>query len=52
MRTANKTHKQLKITPKDTIILSSSIVPGNERSVQKLKDNLAPRSTHYSLPGV
>ncbi|MEK7555687.1 MAG: ribonuclease J [Patescibacteria group bacterium] len=46
MRTANKTHKQLKITPKDTIILSSSIVPGNERSVQKLKDNLSRQGAH------
>ncbi|MEY2671584.1 MAG: ribonuclease j1, ribonuclease [Candidatus Parcubacteria bacterium] len=40
-RAANKTHKKFTITKGDTIILSASIVPGNEISVQKLKDNLA-----------
>jgi ribonuclease J len=41
MRIAMKTHKYVKIKKNDTIVLSSSIVPGNERSVQKLKDNLS-----------
>ena len=41
MRIAVKTHKYVKIKKGDTIVLSSSIVPGNERSVQKLKDNLS-----------
>lgn len=41
MRVAMKTHKHVKIKKGDTIVLSSSIVPGNERSVQKLKDNLS-----------
>jgi ribonuclease J len=41
MRIAMKTHKNVKIKKGDTIVLSSSIVPGNERSVQKLKDNLS-----------
>lgn len=40
MRMANKTHKQIRLTPTDTIILSSSVIPGNEMSVTKLKDNL------------
>ena len=40
-RAANKTHKKFTIRPGDTIILSASIVPGNEISVQHLKDNLA-----------
>ena len=39
-RAANKTHKKFAIKPGDTIILSSSIVPGNEIAVQHLKDNL------------
>jgi ribonuclease J len=39
-RVANKTHKKFSIKPGDTVILSSSIVPGNELSVQRLKDNL------------
>lgn len=41
MRIATKTHKNFKIKKGDTVVLSSSIVPGNERSVQKLKDNLS-----------
>ncbi|HYF13280.1 MAG TPA: ribonuclease J [Candidatus Paceibacterota bacterium] len=41
MRIAIKTHKHIKIKKGDTIVLSSSIVPGNERAVQKLKDNLS-----------
>jgi len=40
-RAANKTHKKFTIKKGDTIILSASIVPGNEISVQHLKDNLA-----------
>ncbi len=40
-RAANKSHKKFNIKKGDTIILSSSIVPGNERAVQKIKDNLS-----------
>ncbi len=40
-RAANKTHKKFTIRSGDTIILSASIVPGNEIAVAKLKDNLA-----------
>lgn len=39
-RAANKTHRKFNIKKGDTIILSASIVPGNEISVQHLKDNL------------
>ncbi|PIR05012.1 MAG: ribonuclease J [Candidatus Liptonbacteria bacterium CG11_big_fil_rev_8_21_14_0_20_35_14] len=41
MRVINGEHKHIKIKPGDTVFFSSSIVPGNERSVQTLKDNLA-----------
>lgn len=41
MRIANKAHKYISLTPKDTIVLSSSVIPGNERAVQKMKDNLS-----------
>lgn len=41
MRIAMKTHKYVKIKKGDTIVLSSSVIPGNERAVQKLKDNLS-----------
>ncbi len=50
MRMANKTHKHLRFKKGDTVILSSSIVPGNEMTVQKLKDNIArqgARIVHY-----
>ena len=41
MRMANKTHRFVKLTSKDTIVLSSSVIPGNERPVQALKDKIA-----------
>jgi len=41
MRISTKTHKYVKIKKGDVVVLSSSIVPGNERAVQKLKDNLS-----------
>jgi ribonuclease J len=50
MRMSNKTHKYFKVTPRDTVLLSSSIIPGNEKAVQKLKDNLARQGAkiiHY-----
>jgi len=33
-------HKHIKIKKNDTIIFSSSVIPGNERTIQRLKDNL------------
>jgi ribonuclease J len=40
MRIANKTHKYLRLRKTDTILLSSSIIPTNYKSIAKLKDNL------------
>jgi len=40
-RAANKSHTKFSIKKGDTIILSSSIVPGNEIKVQRIKDNLS-----------
>ncbi len=40
MRIAQKKHKFVTFTDRDTIVLSSSVIPGNEVRVQKLKDNL------------
>ena len=37
-------HKYLKIKKEDTIIFSSSTIPGNERTVQRLKDNMYRQS--------
>lgn len=55
MRMSNKSHKYVKVTKRDTVLLSSSIIPGNERAVQKLKDNLArlgARIIHYRTSDV
>ncbi len=40
MRIANGEDRWIQARPGDTFILSSSIIPGNERPVQTLKDNL------------
>lgn len=45
-RIANKTHKYIRLTPRDTILMSSSVVPGNERAVQNLKDKLSRQGAH------
>ncbi len=55
MRMSNKTHKYFRVTPRDTVLLSSSIIPGNEKAVQKLKDNLARQGAkiiHYRTSDV
>jgi ribonuclease J len=40
MRIANKSHKHVHLKRTDTILLSSSIIPTNYKSIVKLKDNL------------
>lgn len=40
MRMANKTHKQITLREADTILLSSSIIPGNHNAIVRLKDKL------------
>lgn len=50
MRIATKQHKYITLGERDTIMLSSSVIPGNELSVQTLKDNLYRRGAkiiHY-----
>lgn len=37
-------HRFIKIRKEDTIIFSSSVIPGNERTIQRLKDNLYRQS--------
>ncbi|MDP3725538.1 MAG: ribonuclease J [Nanoarchaeota archaeon] len=41
MRIGNGEHRHVRTKPGDTFIFSSSVIPGNERSVQTLKDNLS-----------
>jgi len=55
MRIANNEHKELKVSPGDTVIFSSSVIPGNERTVQKLKDSLYKQGAeviHYQMMDV
>lgn len=40
MRMATDKHKFVTLNERDTIVLSSSVIPGNEIAVQKLKDNI------------
>ena len=40
-RMANGTHSHLTFNPQDTIVLSASVVPGNEKAVASLKDGMA-----------
>ena len=40
-RMTAKNYKYVQLTENDTVVLSASIIPGNEKAVQKLKDNLA-----------
>lgn len=52
MKIANREHKTFRIKRGDTVIFSSSIVPGNERTVQALKDSLlrqGARVFHYKM---
>jgi len=41
MRISTKKHPHLRFNERDTILLSASVIPGNEISVRKLKDNLS-----------
>lgn len=52
MRIANDEHRFVRIEPKDTVIFSSSVVPGNERTIQRLKDTLYRKGAdvvHYKM---
>lgn len=55
MRIANQEHQSIKIEKGDTIVFSSSVIPGNERSVQRLKDQLyrlGAEVIHYQMMDV
>ncbi|PIZ94780.1 MAG: hypothetical protein COX81_02685 [Candidatus Magasanikbacteria bacterium CG_4_10_14_0_2_um_filter_37_12] len=39
-RISSNQHRTVSLRKKDTVIFSSSIIPGNERTIQNLKDNI------------
>jgi len=43
-RIMNDNHKYIKLKKSDTVVFSSSIIPGNERTIQSLKDGLYRKS--------
>ncbi len=52
MRIANREHRFVRLKKQDTVIFSSSVVPGNERTVQVLKDELYRQKSkvfHYKM---
>ncbi|GMU25950.1 MAG: ribonuclease J [Candidatus Uhrbacteria bacterium] len=55
MRIANREHPFLSIEPGDTVVFSSSVIPGNERTVQRVKDTLYREGAdvvHYKMMDV
>jgi len=52
MRIANKEHPFVRFKKGDTVIFSSSVIPGNERTVQIMKDEILRQDTkvfHYKM---
>ncbi|MDO8516022.1 MAG: ribonuclease J, partial [bacterium] len=41
MKIVNGEHKVVRLKKNDTVVFSSSVIPGNERSVQALQDNIS-----------
>lgn len=52
MRIANREHRHIDLIKNDSVIFSSSVVPGNERAVQNVKDQLyhaGAKVYHYKM---
>jgi len=52
MRIVTKEHSLIRLQKKDTVIFSSSVIPGNERSVQFMKDEILLQGAevyHYKM---
>ncbi len=55
MRIATGEHREVRLVPGDTVVFSSSVIPGNERTVQRLKDTLYRKGAevvHYEMMDV
>ncbi len=46
MRIATKEHPYVRLKKGDSVIFSSSVIPGNERTVQIMKDEILRQKTH------
>jgi len=52
MKIANREHPHIRLKKGDSVILSSSVIPGNERTVQMLKDDILRHGVkvfHYKM---
>jgi ribonuclease J len=52
MKIANREHPYIRLKRGDSVILSSSVIPGNERTVQMLKDDILRHGVkvfHYKM---
>lgn len=55
MKVVNGEHRSIRLKQGDTVIFSSSIIPGNERSIQNLKDMIVRQGAkviHYAMMDV
>ncbi|MBD3251480.1 RNase J family beta-CASP ribonuclease [Candidatus Uhrbacteria bacterium] len=55
MRIAQREHPFINVEPGDTVVFSSSVIPGNERMVQRVKDTLYREGAeviHYKMMDV
>ncbi len=55
MRVVSGEHRTVQLKPGDTVIFSSSVIPGNERSIQSLMDMIARQEAniiHYEMMDV
>jgi len=55
MRVVNGEHRTISLKPGDTVIFSSSVIPGNERTIQNLKDMIVRHGAkviHYEMMDV
>ncbi|MFH0952349.1 MAG: ribonuclease J [Patescibacteria group bacterium] len=51
-RIVDGSHRFVRVKKSDTIIFSSSVIPGNERTIQRLKDNLYRLSDNVIHSGI
>ncbi|NTU98763.1 ribonuclease J [Candidatus Falkowbacteria bacterium] len=54
-RVVNKEHRTIELKKGDTVIFSSSVIPGNERTIQNLKDMVVRQGAkviHYQMMDV